>query len=101
MFWLANKASEESGAGMEEKDKTSEEKLCLELKYCERCGGLWLRPMGGEQIYCAPCARAIADLPPSSVEEGIAGSQAEAQMLARSFKRRGRNATADMEGRIA
>jgi hypothetical protein len=41
---------------------------CLELKYCERCGGLWLRPAGGEQIYCVICARAMAELPPSSTE---------------------------------
>ena len=40
----------------------------LELKYCERCGGLWLRPVGGEQIYCTICSRAIAELPPSSRE---------------------------------
>jgi Zn-finger nucleic acid-binding protein len=40
----------------------------LELKYCERCGGLWLRPAGGEQIYCTTCARAMGELPPSSVE---------------------------------
>jgi hypothetical protein len=36
----------------------------LELKYCERCGGLWLRPAGGCQIYCATCSRAMAELPP-------------------------------------
>lgn len=40
----------------------------LELKYCERCGGLWLRPVGGEQIYCTICSRAMAELPPSSTE---------------------------------
>jgi Zn-finger nucleic acid-binding protein len=27
----------------------------LELKYCERCGGLWLRPLGADQVYCPPC----------------------------------------------
>jgi hypothetical protein len=42
--------------------------LRLELKYCERCGGLWLRPTGGEQIYCAACGRAMAELPPASTE---------------------------------
>jgi hypothetical protein len=36
----------------------------LELKYCERCGGLWLRPQGGDAVYCAPCERDIAELPP-------------------------------------
>ncbi|MGD0987896.1 MAG: hypothetical protein ABR874_08800 [Candidatus Sulfotelmatobacter sp.] len=43
-----------------------EEKLSFELKYCERCGGLWLRPMGGAQIYCSGCARQIAEMPPAS-----------------------------------
>lgn len=28
----------------------------LELKYCERCGGLWFRPLGCGEIYCAACA---------------------------------------------
>lgn len=40
----------------------------LELKYCERCGGLWLRPVGGGQIYCVACNRAMAELPPRSGE---------------------------------
>ncbi len=38
----------------------------FELKYCERCGGLWLRPVGGGQIYCAACGREMAQLPPAS-----------------------------------
>jgi hypothetical protein len=42
--------------------------LRLELKYCERCGGLWLRPTGGGQVYCAACGRAMAELPPASTE---------------------------------
>ena len=28
----------------------------LELKYCERCGGLWLRRVGVGDIFCAACA---------------------------------------------
>lgn len=28
----------------------------LELKYCESCGGLWLRPKGSSQVECASCA---------------------------------------------
>jgi hypothetical protein len=35
----------------------------LELKYCERCGGLWLRPQGGEEVYCARCVQVIHELP--------------------------------------
>ena len=36
----------------------------LELKYCERCGGLWLRPEGSDLILCAGCARVMAGLVP-------------------------------------
>ena len=35
----------------------------LELKYCERCGGLWVRPQGSGLVYCAPCVVKVADLP--------------------------------------
>jgi len=42
--------------------------VSLELKYCERCGGLWLRPVGGGQIYCVECGRSMAELPPASYE---------------------------------
>jgi hypothetical protein len=44
----------------------------FELKYCERCGGLWLRPVGGGQIYCANCGREMAQLPPASTERDTA-----------------------------
>jgi Zn-finger nucleic acid-binding protein len=32
----------------------------LELKYCERCGGLWLRKMGEHAVYCGPCLPKVA-----------------------------------------
>ena len=35
----------------------------LHLKYCERCGGLWLRREGVVVVFCAPCAREMAELP--------------------------------------
>lgn len=41
----------------------------FELKYCERCGGLWLRPAGGAQVYCVACGREMAKLPAVSREE--------------------------------
>ena len=34
----------------------------LELKYCERCGGLWLRPRDSELVFCGSCAKAMAGL---------------------------------------
>jgi formylmethanofuran dehydrogenase subunit E len=30
----------------------------MELKYCERCGNIWLRRSGSERTLCAPCANA-------------------------------------------
>jgi hypothetical protein len=35
----------------------------LELKYCERCGGLWLRTWGTQDVYCPACAVEVLDLP--------------------------------------
>lgn len=34
----------------------------VELKYCEHCGGLWVRE-GGAGVYCQKCQPKIADLP--------------------------------------
>ena len=36
----------------------------VELKYCEHCGGLWLRECGSGIVYCANCQPAVAELPP-------------------------------------
>lgn len=36
----------------------------LELKYCEQCGGLWLRERGSAGCYCASCARFLQEMPP-------------------------------------
>jgi Zn-finger nucleic acid-binding protein len=33
----------------------------LELKYCECCGGLWLRRKGLPEVYCASCATAMSE----------------------------------------
>lgn len=35
----------------------------LELKYCERCGGLWLRLQGDPEVYCVNCRTQMAELP--------------------------------------
>ncbi len=32
-----------------------QEELAVELKYCERCGGLWLRRPGQDVVYCERC----------------------------------------------
>jgi len=38
----------------------------LELKYCERCGALWLRPKGSDLVFCASCALVMAGLAPQA-----------------------------------
>jgi len=35
----------------------------LELKYCEHCGGLWLRECGAGVVYCPNCQPKVAELP--------------------------------------
>jgi uncharacterized Zn finger protein (UPF0148 family) len=35
----------------------------LELKYCERCGGLWMRACGTGEVYCPACAVEMSELP--------------------------------------
>ena len=34
----------------------------MELKYCEHCGGLWVRE-GGAGVYCEKCQPKVANLP--------------------------------------
>jgi hypothetical protein len=34
----------------------------VELKYCERCGGLWLRPQGSAGVYCSGCRACLSEL---------------------------------------
>jgi hypothetical protein len=48
----------------------AEPEMLLELKYCESCGGLQLRPVGSGLLYCARCEVRLAGermpaLPPS------------------------------------
>ena len=45
----------------------------LELKYCERCGGLWLRGMGDKQVYCPGCIPKIAEFPVPRKRRKIVG----------------------------
>jgi ribosomal protein L37AE/L43A len=35
----------------------------VELKYCEHCGGLWVRERGTGVVYCEKCQPKVADLP--------------------------------------
>ena len=35
----------------------------VELKYCERCGSLWLRQSGMREAYCGQCQSQMRELP--------------------------------------
>jgi hypothetical protein len=43
--------------------ETKWELVRMELKYCERCGGLWMRTRGSQEVYCAPCESQLQDVP--------------------------------------
>ncbi len=45
----------------------------MELKYCERCGALWLRLTGSDAVFCCACATAMAGLPPKLHRRGRGG----------------------------
>ncbi len=40
-----------------------DQEIHIELKYCERCGGLWLRLQGAVGVYCSNCRQHIAAMP--------------------------------------
>jgi len=43
--------------------KTEGQEIQVELKYCERCGGLWLRPQRASGVYCSSCSLRLAARP--------------------------------------
>jgi Zn-finger nucleic acid-binding protein len=40
-----------------------DQEMHVELKYCERCGGLWLRLQGTDGVHCASCRAHLAARP--------------------------------------
>lgn len=43
--------------------KYLEQTIRVELKYCERCGGLWLRRAMSGSTFCDPCEQAEVLMP--------------------------------------
>lgn len=35
----------------------------VELKYCEHCGGLWVRERGSGAVFCERCEAKVEDFP--------------------------------------
>lgn len=48
---------------MKHQAESEENEIGMELKYCEHCGGLWVRERGGGIVYCERCQAKVADLP--------------------------------------
>jgi hypothetical protein len=46
-----------------EVDMSELELVLFDLKYCERCGGLWLREAGDDEVYCPGCVPVMAEFP--------------------------------------
>jgi hypothetical protein len=46
---------------------TEDQLESMELKYCERCGNLWLRRRGDEEVYCENCVPRMAEQPRARV----------------------------------
>src|SRR4051794_8543908 len=42
--------------------KNSGSEIGVELKYCEHCGGLWVRERGAGAVYCEKCQPKVEDL---------------------------------------
>ena len=48
---------------MRRSHKVKECGVGVELKYCEHCGGLWVRERGTGEVYCEKCQPKVAELP--------------------------------------
>ena|ERR1700761_2508682 len=60
--------------------------LELELKYCERCGTLRLRPTGSSRIYCASCEREMEKVRKAAHRNQAPGAQASEKRPCRSVE---------------
>ena len=48
--------------------------VALELKYCERCGSLWLREEGAEEVFCEACVSKLSARPGYRFRTGRQGN---------------------------
>ena len=53
----------------------------LELKYCERCGVLWMRLCGDDEVYCALCRPLLSQSPLARCLRCTWNSDAERQRV--------------------
>ncbi|MBI2682002.1 MAG: hypothetical protein HYX26_02085 [Acidobacteriales bacterium] len=51
----------------------------VELKICERCGRLWMRPSGTGWVYCVTCHGAMQEMAVAQTATGARPSHAHTQ----------------------
>ncbi len=72
----------------------------VEMKYCERCGALWLRAIGSLDIYCCQCERTMRELPLAGYQKpGMRRPKAQSTEL-RMFHASGEFATSNYGGAL-
>ena len=77
---------------------TEGSEIQVELKYCERCGGLWLRPQGTNGVYCASCRVCLAAMPnPGEAPPRKARSRRKARVQGKDVQREGLQSPARIE----
>jgi hypothetical protein len=55
---------------MKRQERKASGEVGMELKYCEHCGGLWVRECGAGTVYCERCQAKVADLPAAQKKSG-------------------------------
>ncbi len=73
----------------------------LELKYCEQCGGLWLRARGSDECYCATCAHFLEDMPARTHDNRRRGGSGPLRRKMRKQQREPGNELAPLEYIVA
>jgi len=58
----------------------------MELKYCEHCGGLYLRVSGAGVVYCERCQPQVADLTVPKKKPGKVELPVRAHALVEGYK---------------
>jgi uncharacterized Zn finger protein (UPF0148 family) len=61
----------------------------VDLKYCERCGGLWLRPQGNDGVYCASCRVRLEAMPKRDESPSCKASTRKARLQSGPGKQNG------------
>jgi hypothetical protein len=60
--------------------------ILMDLKYCEQCGGLWLRRKTSDEVLCRGCRCAVARIP--EAWRGAAGRKRPCQRVRAWFEAR-------------